>query len=588
MSDTVTLAMIVKNEAGNLAACLESVKNEVDEIVIVDTGSTDSTLEVAARYTDKIFTYAWQGDFSAARNYAVGKSSGRWIFYLDADECLFCDPGQLRKTVMRDDQTEAYMLPLDYPINESTGEYNRFLVLRLFKNTKDYYFAGRIHEQVMIQKNEAVGFAEDMIIKHQAVPPKERNRKRGRNLRALKEACALEPRNCFLQYYQGIEWLGLGKPAKALPFLESAYVNLTDAHLHFRMPSLRYLLTCLNALGRFDEAICLGQEAALRYPGYTDIYYLTGLALEEKASYHPAVKWFEEAVKCGVPPAIYTHMQGAGSFLAYYHMGYCWENIGRPDAAQTCYEQALQANTRYYYPATGLFLLMLSHHGPNATFDYFKNQGYLSHSPIALSVAELFFTCGYPGLAKRCLEGSGISCNLTEEILYHLGRYNIYSGKFRDGLTYLERIPANSQFSGLAQTHRCLALLFSGCLKECRDLALVMWKNKQVRYTARALLGLCRSLQQSDTVSPVRYVNQEELLQCLLRLLDECCHCLPERPGIETAGLTRVTSLLETFLTALPEGTWKLDQYLQSRINGIGEFFQYKFRTGGTRIWVKE
>lgn len=130
MNDTITLAMIVKNEADKLAACLESVKDQVDE---------------------------------------------------------------------------------------STGEYNRFLVLRLFKNTRDYYFAGRIHEQVMIQKKEAVGFAEDIIIKHQTVPPKERNRKRGRNLRSLKEACALEPQNYFLDYYQGLEWLGLGKPDKALP-----------------------------------------------------------------------------------------------------------------------------------------------------------------------------------------------------------------------------------------------------------------------------------------------------------------------------------------------------------------------------------
>lgn len=120
MNDTITLAMIVKNEADNLAACLESVKDQVDEIVIVDTGSTDGTLEIAARYTDGIYTFAWQGDFSAARNYAVAKSSGQWILYLDADECLHCDPGQLRKTVTRDRQVEAYMLPLDYPIHKGS------------------------------------------------------------------------------------------------------------------------------------------------------------------------------------------------------------------------------------------------------------------------------------------------------------------------------------------------------------------------------------------------------------------------------------------------------------------------------------
>lgn len=586
MNDTITLAMIVKNEADKLAACLESVKDQVDEIVIVDTGSGDSTLEVAARYTDKIFTFNWQGDFSAARNYSVAKSSGHWILYLDADESLLCTPGELRKTVMRDHKIEAYMLPLDYPINDSTGEYNRFLVLRLFKNTKDYFFSGRIHEQVMIQKKEAVGFAEDILIKHQAVPPKERNRKRGRNLRSLKEACALEPQNFFLHYYQGLEWLGLGKPDKALPFLKSAYDNLTDDHLHFRMPALRYLLICLNALGRFDETLCLGQEAALRYPDYTDIYYLTGLALEEKAAYNPAVKWFEEAVKCGVPPAIYTHMQGAGSFLAYYHMGYCWENIGRPDAARTCYEQALEANKLYHYPATGLFLIMLAHHGPNSAFEYLKIKGYLNHCSIALSVAELFFTYGYPGLAKRCLESCEISSNPTEEVLFHLGRYHIYSGNFQAGLLCLDRSPKNSQFSDPVQIHKSLALLLTGSLKECRDLALTMWKNIQLRCISRVLLDLCRSMEQRDRATGFMYGNQ--LLSCSLELFDYCRHYLPEQPGRDTGILTRAVSLLETFLRASPEGTQKLDQYLQNRINALWELFHYKFQTFGARVGMKE
>ncbi|SHE28678.1 glycosyltransferase [Desulforamulus putei] len=584
MNNTITLAMIVKNEAANLAACLESAKDQVDEVVIVDTGSTDNTLEIAGRYTDKIYTYPWQGDFSAARNYALARSSGQWILSLDADERLFCEPGQLRKTVEKDEQIEAYLLPLDYPVNESTGEYNRFMVLRLFKNTKDHYFAGRIHEQVIIHKNEAVGFAEDIIIKHQTVSQKERNRKRGRNLKALKEACAADPQNFFLQYYLGVEWLGLGKPARAQPYLESAYRNLTDNHLHFRMPALRYLSTCLNALGKFDEAICLGQEAALRYPDYTDIYYLTGIALEEKAEYKLAVKWFEEAVKCGVPPVLYTHMQGAGSFLAYFHMGYCWENMGRPDIAKACYEQALDANNRYYYPVTSLFLLMLAHHGPRSAFAYFEKKGYLSDSPLALCIAELFFTYGYPGLAKKCLTGSEVSRHVTDEILYHLGRYRIYAGDFQEGLISLERIPPDSQFSNMAVTHRSMALLLTGCVKECRNLALAMWKNKQLRPTARALLRICRFMLQNGVTASGRQGSQEEMVQCFLDLLNLCHHYLPDRPGDEVKNLKQVTSILERILSTSSKGIQKLDRFYQDKVNLVEELFKYKFGAGGVGV----
>ena len=96
---TITLAMIVRNEAHYLAACLDSVKDHVDEIVIVDTGSTDHTLHIAAGYTDKIYPFPWQGNFSEARNYAIGQSTGEWILSLDADERLVCPTGHLKSYI---------------------------------------------------------------------------------------------------------------------------------------------------------------------------------------------------------------------------------------------------------------------------------------------------------------------------------------------------------------------------------------------------------------------------------------------------------------------------------------------------------
>ena len=79
----LTLSMIVKNEENYLGGCLESVKDIVDDIVIVDTGSTDKTIEIAEKYGAKIFHFEWVNDFSAARNFALAKSTGDWILYLD-------------------------------------------------------------------------------------------------------------------------------------------------------------------------------------------------------------------------------------------------------------------------------------------------------------------------------------------------------------------------------------------------------------------------------------------------------------------------------------------------------------------------
>ena len=85
---SISLCMIVKNEEDVLERCLDSVADLVDEIVIVDTGSTDRTREIAARYTDKIFDFPWRDDFAAARNESFAHASMDYCMWLDADDVL--------------------------------------------------------------------------------------------------------------------------------------------------------------------------------------------------------------------------------------------------------------------------------------------------------------------------------------------------------------------------------------------------------------------------------------------------------------------------------------------------------------------
>ena len=86
---SVSLCMIVKNEEDVLERCLKSVAGLVDEIIIVDTGSTDRTREIATHFTNQIFDFPWQDDFSAARNAVMDRCTGKWYLTVDADECLW-------------------------------------------------------------------------------------------------------------------------------------------------------------------------------------------------------------------------------------------------------------------------------------------------------------------------------------------------------------------------------------------------------------------------------------------------------------------------------------------------------------------
>ena len=143
----ISLSMIVKNEEKYLRDCLESVKNVVDEIILVDTGSTDNTMKIAEEYGAKIFHFEWVNDFSAARNFSLSKCTGDWILYLDADERLSPKSVSLLKIIIGKKDNTAYFCQV-CSIDEVNGRPSVMSYVRLFPNSKMLRFEGAIHEQI--------------------------------------------------------------------------------------------------------------------------------------------------------------------------------------------------------------------------------------------------------------------------------------------------------------------------------------------------------------------------------------------------------------------------------------------------------
>lgn len=148
---TISLCMIVKNEERTLARCLDSVAGITDEIVIVDTGSSDRTMDIAAQYTNQVYTYEWKDDFAAARNESFAKATQEYILWLDADDVLL--PSERAKLAVlkrscRRRETAAVIL--NYTLAE--GAEGSPLVtdrrLRLVKRDAGCRWHGRLHEQL--------------------------------------------------------------------------------------------------------------------------------------------------------------------------------------------------------------------------------------------------------------------------------------------------------------------------------------------------------------------------------------------------------------------------------------------------------
>ncbi len=167
--NTLALAMIVRNAAQDLSICLKSARHIVNEIVIVDTGSTDSTREVAAHFGAQVISEPWRQDFSAARNASIAAVECGWVIVLDADEELDQKAARALPSLLRGKDADGYRVPLRHYVrdlnlrgwntravaNDSTlartRQYPAYVVqeiVRLFRHSPDIFFEGRVHEMV--------------------------------------------------------------------------------------------------------------------------------------------------------------------------------------------------------------------------------------------------------------------------------------------------------------------------------------------------------------------------------------------------------------------------------------------------------
>src|SRR5579871_3641923 len=159
MPSPVSLCMIVKNEEANLPACLRSVADLVGEMILVDTGSTDRTREVARSLGARVYDFAWVDDFAAARNESIRHATGPWVFWLDGDEALDEANRQRLRALFAGlgDAPAGYVMKQRSVSDPATGEATVFEHVRLFPNRPQVRWKYRVHEQIL-PALEAVGW----------------------------------------------------------------------------------------------------------------------------------------------------------------------------------------------------------------------------------------------------------------------------------------------------------------------------------------------------------------------------------------------------------------------------------------------
>lgn len=309
---TVSLCMIVRNEARNLPDCLSNVADLFDQIVIVDTGSVDETRNIARRWTTHVHDFAWCDDFAAARNESLRHATGNWIFWLDADDRLDAENAARLQRLFAslDERPAAYVLDTVCAPRDELDPPRLLSHVRLFRRHTELKFAGRVHEQLAPSPG-ALGFAvcpSDVRIEHLGYRDSAQvRRKLQRDLRLLRMDYAVDPHDARTLLHLGTTHAELGKRAEARSFFQQVLAAATAPHDYLRR--VYSALGDLNlAAGRLTEAIAILQRGRSVFPDDEYLAYLQAEAHYELDDYETAQRLLVEIVNA--PPARHYHAGG--------------------------------------------------------------------------------------------------------------------------------------------------------------------------------------------------------------------------------------------------------------------------------------
>lgn len=325
---TISLCMIVKNEEDTIGRCLSSVQDLVDEIIIVDTGSTDRTKFVVSQYTDKIYDFEWSDDFAAARNFVFSLANSEYIFWLDADDLLKESDQQKMAALKKnldpsiDSVTMNYYLAFD-EFGNVTSKVRRN---RLVKRANDFQWIGSVHEYLEVW---GIILNSDIAIVHSSL-----HHDNDRNLRIYENRLArgeeFSPRDI---YYFANELVDHRMHERAIAqynkFLDSGKGWVED-----NIASCGKLADCYHELGDREREL----ESSLRSFKYgsprAEFCCRLGYHFLQQNDIRTAIFWYKLAAQCehsndnlGFFNPVYS------TWLPHIQLCVCYDRIGEYDLA---------------------------------------------------------------------------------------------------------------------------------------------------------------------------------------------------------------------------------------------------------------
>jgi tetratricopeptide (TPR) repeat protein/glycosyltransferase involved in cell wall biosynthesis len=332
----LSLCMIVRDNARTVAACLESIRPWVDEMVVVDTGSLDDTPAIAARLGARVFHFPWCDSFSAARNESLRQARGRWLFWMDSDDTIDPANGRRLRALACGEAEPAllgYVMQVHCPGPGEDGACDLTVVdhVKLIRNLPSLRFEGRIHEQILPAIRAAggeVGWT-DLFVVHAGYDhsPEGQERKKQRDLRLLELELAERPEHPFTLFNLGMTYADLGEHGKAVEFLNRSIAHSGPGESHLRK-AYALLVYCQAQRGRAADARAACRRGLELFPEDSELLFRSGLLLHAAGQLREAVAAYQAVLQDDGARHFSSLDRGIRGFKARQNLAAVYTDLG--------------------------------------------------------------------------------------------------------------------------------------------------------------------------------------------------------------------------------------------------------------------
>lgn len=331
--------LIVRNNETTIRPCLESLKPWVDELIVVDTGSTDATPRIAEEIGARVFHWPWQDDFAAARNVSLDHARGEWLFWMDSDDVIPEDCGRKLRALAdgkHPDHLFGYVMQVHCPGND---HHDVTVVdhVKLFRNRPELRFEFRIHEQILPAIRRAGGDVAftDIYVVH-AGSDRTRDgqaKKLERDFKLLHLELADQPDHPFVLFNLGMTHADCGQHDEAIRYLERCLQVSGPDESHVRK-AYALLISSLMQSGRFDNAESACTQGRIHYPDDKELLFRQAMLEHHFGRLAAAAATYQEILDADEPRHFTSIDAGLAGYKTRHNLALVYEDLGNWDLAE--------------------------------------------------------------------------------------------------------------------------------------------------------------------------------------------------------------------------------------------------------------